>query len=127
VNVLVTLLDLRVQLRDVRVDLVALRHDETRRRARQVVEDCRTTIVVKDVAERHDRHLIDRRDRPLRRWIVGAHRLDRVADELQPDGERVTGWKDVGDSSADREFARLVGGIFAREARVHQTLRQVDG
>ena len=41
-------------------------------------------------------------------------------------GSAVTGWKDVGDSAADREFARLVGGIFAREARVHQTLRQVD-
>ena len=95
------------------------------RGAREVVEERRAAVVLKHVAQRHDRHLIDRRDRPLRRRIVGAQRFDRVADELEPDRMRLAGGKDVDDAAADRELAVLVGRILAREAGVDQQLGQI--
>ena len=78
------------------------------------------------VAQRHDRHLIDRRDRSLRRRVVGAQRFDRVADELEPDRLRLAGGKHVDDAAADRELAVLVGRILAREAGVDQQLGEID-
>ena len=126
-DVFVALLNLIEQLGRVRVDLVALRHDDARGAgARQVVEDRGAAIVLQDVAQRDDRDLIDRRDRSLRRRIVGAQRLDRVADELEPHRVRFAGGKHVGDAAADREFPLLVGRIFAREAGVHQQLGEID-
>ena len=57
--------------------------------------------------------LIERLDRPLRAGIVAAERLDRVADELEPDRLGLAGGKDVEDAAADGELAVLVGRILA--------------
>ncbi len=126
-DVFVALLNLIEQLGRVRVDLVALGDDDARGAGpRQVVEDRGIAIVLQDVAKGNDRNLIDRRNRSLRRRIVGAERLDRVPDELQPYRVRFAGGKDVGDAAADGEFPRFVGRVFAREAGVDQQLGEID-
>ena len=55
----------------------------------EIVEDRRRSIASIRIAEqflqRRDRGLVERRGRSLRRRVVGADRLDRVADELEPD------------------------------------------
>ncbi len=78
-----------------------------------------------DVPQRYDRDLIDRRNRSLRGRIVGPKRFDRVADELEPHRVRGRRGEHVDDAAADREFAVLVGGIFAGKAGLDEALRQV--
>ncbi|PYR09385.1 MAG: hypothetical protein DMF99_15570 [Acidobacteria bacterium] len=114
------------QLRRRDLDFVALRHDRVRGfRAREIVEQRGGTIVGEHVAQRHDGNPIDRRDRSLGRRIVGADRLDRVADEFEPDRMRFRHREDVDDAAAGRELAVLIGGIFAAEAGVDEQFRQI--
>jgi hypothetical protein len=120
-------LNLIEQLGRVRVDLVALGDDDARGGGpRQVVEDRGIAIVLQDIAKGNDGNLIDWRNRSLRRGIVGAERLDRVPDELQPYRVRFAGGKDVGDAAAEGEFPRFVGRVFTREAGVDQQLGEID-
>ena len=91
----------------------------------------RSSVVVrrahgKHILQRHDADLIDRLDRPLGRRVVATHRLNRVADELEPDRLRLAGRKDVDDAAADRELAVLVRRILAREAGIDEQLREID-
>ena len=125
-RLLVALRDLREQPDAGGVHLVALGHDDPRRlRAREVVEQRRAAVPVEDVAQRHDADLIGRRNRSLRRRIVGTQRLDRVADEFEPDRMRFRHREDVDDAAPGRELAVLIGGIFAAEAGVDEQLRQI--
>jgi hypothetical protein len=124
----VTVLDVLDQLCRMRGDFVGLGHDQASvPGARQVIEDRRAAILLEDVAQRDDRHLIDRRDRPLRRRVVGAQRLDGVADELEPNRVRFAGREDVDDSSPDSELAVLVRRVFAGESRIDEQLREIGG
>jgi len=65
------------------------------------------------------------RDRALRGRIVRPERLNRVADEFEPNRTGFAGRKDVHDAAAHGEFTVLVGGIFAAEARVEQKAGEV--
>ena len=82
----VAAMDLVDQLRCVGVNLIPLVDDDARSRLGQIIEDRRVPSVVEDVAQRDDRDLIDGCDRPLGCGIERAERLDRVTDELEPDG-----------------------------------------
>ena len=64
-------------------------------------------------------------NRPLGRWIVGAQRLDRVADELEPDRLRVARRVDIENAAADREFAVLVSRVLAGKAGFDKQLSEV--
>ena len=126
-RLLVALRDLREQPDAGGVHLVALGHDDPRRlRAREVVEQRRAAVPVEDVAQRHDADLIGRRNRSLRRRIVGTQRLDRVADEFEPHRMGLAGREDVDDASADGELAVLVGRILAGEAGVDEQLGEIQ-
>jgi hypothetical protein len=77
------------------------------------------------VAQGNDGDLIDRRDRTLRRRVVGADRFDRVADELQPDRVRGARRKDVHDPATDRELAVFVGWVFAGEPGIDEQVGEI--
>ena len=62
--------------------------------------------VAEQFLQRHDRSLIERGGRSLRRRVVGADRFDGVADELEPDRLLCAGRKEVDDAAADAELAR---------------------
>ena len=105
--------DLIAGLAAVRLDLVRLGHEQHRAAGqRQVVEERRRTIDVVRIAgelgERHDRRLIDSSRGALRRGVVGPDRLDRVADELEPDRTLGAGRVEIDHAAAHAELARLV-------------------
>ena len=110
----------------VRVDLVAFGDDHARfLDAGKVVEERCRPIVSKHVPQRNHGELIDGVNRPLGRWIVGAQRLDRVADELEPDRLRVARRVDIENAAADREFAVLVSRVLAGKAGFDEQLAEV--
>ena len=124
----VTSLQLFQQLRRLGVDFVPLGDDDVRvAREREIVEERGAAIVAEDVLQRnHDKPIHGRR-RSLRRRIVGPHRLDGVAGELQPDRQRFTGGKDVDDAAADGELAVFIDRIFTREPGIDQQFGQIGG
>ena len=65
-------------------------------------------------------------DRSLRRRIVGAQRLDGVADELEADRLSRAGGIEVHDAAADAELAGLVGRILAGVAGLRQPIAKID-
>ena len=95
-------------------------------RLREILEERRAAVLRQHVPERHDRDLIDRLDRSLRRRVVASQRFNRVADELQTNGLALPGWKHVEDAAADGELSVFIGRIFTGESRVRQQLGQVD-
>ena len=74
--------------------------------------------IAQDVAQRNDRDVIDGLGGALRRRIVGAHRLDGVADVLEPDGLGLAGRKEIEDATPNGEFAVLVSRILAPEPSI---------
>src|SRR4051794_41964864 len=70
--------------------------------------------------------LVDRLDGALRRGIVGAKRLDRVANELCPDRLRRARGAEVDHAPTAGEFSRFVGRILAVVATHWQGAAEVD-
>ena len=125
-RLLVAVLQLVEKLRDVGVHLVAFGDDDAGiASAGQVVEDRRAAVVTKDVAQRHDGQLIDRRHRSLRAGVVRAERLDRVADELEAHRVSGAGRENVQDAATARELTVFVGRILAAEAGIDEQVGQI--
>ena len=104
-----------------RLDFVDLRDEHCAAQIVQVVEDGRRAGRISEIHElgqRDDLCLIDRLDRPLRIRIVGAQRLDVVADELDADRMLCAGRIEVDDPAAYREFAGRLQALPQRNARV---------
>ena len=115
-----------------RADLVRLRdeHDRPCRCARDSRTPSRDRSgvigVVEQLLQRHDRCLIEAPRSIAASRVVGADRLDRVADELEPDGSRGAGRIEVDDAAADAELAVLVDRILARVAGLGEQIAEVD-
>ena len=125
-RLLVAVVQLFEQLRQVRTNLVALGDDDARvARACEVIENRRAAIAGQNVLQRHDPHVVDRADRPLRGRVVTAQRFNRVADKLEPHGLRFAGREDVDDAAADGELAVLVCRVFAAETGVDEQLAEI--
>ena len=124
---LVAVPDLLDELRRVRLDFVALRHQNSMiLRLGEILEERGAAVLRQHVPEGHDRDLIDRLDRPLRGRVVAPQRFNRVADELQPNGLTLSGGKHVEDAAADGELSVFIGRIFTGESRVGQQFGQID-
>ena len=114
-------------------------HDEPDRGASNVVVESRSTVnrgpilhplgVIRHALElfgqRADRHVIERRHRPLRRRIEAAERLDVVTDELRPDREGLSRRKQVDHAATPAELAVRLDRVGTREAGVHQAVGQI--
>ena len=78
-------------------------------------------------ADGHDTGLIDGPGRTLRRRVVAADRLDRVADELDAQRLGVARREHVHDAAAHAELTVLVDRVLAREAGLEQLLGEQLG
>src|SRR5439155_4378930 len=76
--------------------------------------------------QRDDMRLVDGLDGPLGSRVVGAKRLDRVADELQTDRMARAGGIEVHDPAANRKLPRLVGWVLPGVASRRQAVTEVD-
>src|SRR4029450_9736090 len=111
--------------------LVWLRHQHGRTSGGgQIVEDRRGSIRVIRVARKfgewEDAGLSDGSDRSLRRGIVGADRLDGVADELEADRPFGARGVEINDAAADAELARLVNRVLSRVAGRREQIAEVE-
>ncbi len=73
---------------------------------------------------RIERRLCDRVERALRERREGAHRLDLVAEELDPERLAAGRREDVDDAAAHGELAAVVHALGALVAREGERLRQ---
>ncbi len=98
---------------------------------RQVVEERRRSIgfvgSAGKLGQRNDGGLVDCAGRSLRRGVIGADGLDRVADELESDRALGAGRIEIDDPAADAELARLVNGILARVAGAREKIAEIYG
>ena len=74
--------------------------------------------VERKVADRNEQELVDRLDRTLTVGVETAERLDRVADELQPQRQGFARGEDVENAAAEAELAVLVDGVLPLVAAV---------
>ncbi len=123
--------DLLGQLLAVRVNFVRLGDEHARLAVRpEVIEHRRGTIgrftVRQKVLQGNDGGLVDRQDRALRRGIVGADRLDGVADELEADRLPGAGRVEVDHAAAHAELSGLVHRILPRVAGGGEKVAEID-
>ena len=91
---------------------------------RSPIESLAAAGQLERVAERLDDHGIDGDRGSLRRRVVASHRLDRVAQKLEPDRLRVIGREDVHHAAPPAELAVLVHRVLAREAGIDEQFGQ---
>ena len=86
----------------------------------------RKRISGQQLLQRDDVRLVDGLDGALGPRVVGAKRLDRVADELQADRLPRARGIEVHHAAADGELAGLVGRVLPRVAGVRQPIAEID-
>ena len=126
--------DLLRELLAVRMHFVRLRDQDDRTlTAPQVVEDGRRSILPlvlviggDQLLQRRDRRLVERGGRSLRRRVVGADRLDRVAHELEPERLARARREEVDHAAANAELARLVDRVLPRIAGGCEQVAEID-